>query len=303
MSLPKIQTMIPKSYVEHAAIFVKDIHWHIKFFKEVLGMECREIDGTPENPKQYWTIGGIQFISNSKYKGKEGRLGHLGIVCENMEFALEKAKEFGAVEDERGRNWIHLPDGLFLELMQDKGNTIAKHHSDPRKEDNLAEKIQKGMPNDTDKYWEDVEIGDECTSPQMQVTADMIMTYADLTGDFTPVHTDENYAKTTPFGTRVAHGLLGLSVADGLKTSSTLRFVPGMSLGWEWKFVAPLKMNDTVRIKFKVGEKRLSKSREGWGIVVLPSELINQRDEIVQSGEHRLMIPLRATNKLNSTNG
>jgi acyl dehydratase len=285
--------MTPKSYVEHAAIFVKDIHWHIRFFKEVLGMECREIDGTPENPNQYWTIGGIQFISNPNFDLPEGRLGHLGIVCEDMEFALEKAKAFGVVEDYRGKNWIHLPDGLFLELMQDRGNTITKHHSDPRKDDGISAKILRGMPADTDKYWDDVEVGDESISPEMLVTSEMIMTYADITSDFTPVHTDEAYAKTTPFGTRVAHGLLGLSIADGLKTNCDLRFVPGMSLGWEWKFVAPLKLNDTVRVKFKVGEKRLSKSRAGWGIVILPSELINQNNEIVQSGEHRLMIPLR----------
>jgi acyl dehydratase/catechol 2,3-dioxygenase-like lactoylglutathione lyase family enzyme len=288
--------MIPKSYVEHVAIYVKDIHWHIRFFKEVLGMECREIDGTPENPKQYWTIGGIQFMSKPDFDAPEGRFGHLGIFCEDMEFALQKAKAFGVREDYRGRNWIHLPDGLFLELMQAKGNAVAKVQAiDPRKDDDRAAKIQKGMPNDHDKYWDDVEIGDECVSPEMQVTSEMIMTYADLTGDFTPVHTDEAYAQTTPFGTRVAHGLLGLSVADGLKTTSNLRFVPGMSLGWEWKFVAPLQMNDTVRVKFRVGAKRLSKSRAGWGIVILPTELINQHHQIVQSGEHRLLIPLRPT--------
>ncbi|MEN9609863.1 MAG: hypothetical protein RLZZ628_677 [Bacteroidota bacterium] len=285
--------MTPKSYVEHAAIYVKDIHWHIRFFKEVLGMECREIDGTPENPKQYWTIGGIQFMSQPDFDAPEGRLGHLGIFCEDLEFALEKAKAFNVREDYRGRNWIHLPDGLFLELMQAKGHSVAKIQAiDPRKED-LSAKIQKGMPNEQDKYWDDVETGDECVSPEMQVTSEMIMTYADLTGDFTPVHTDEAYAKTTPFGTRVAHGLLGLSIADGLKTTSSLRFVPGMSLGWEWKFVAPLRVNDTVRVQFKVGEKRLSKSRLGWGIVILPTILINQRNEIVQSGAHRLLIPLR----------
>ena len=59
-----------------------------------------------------------------------------------------------------------------------------------------------------------------------------INAYADLTGDHTPVHVDEEYAKTTPFGTRVAHGLFGLSIADGLKTQSDYRFLPGMSLGW-----------------------------------------------------------------------
>jgi acyl dehydratase len=144
-----------------------------------------------------------------------------------------------------------------------------------------------------DKYWDDAVVGAECVSPPYHVTEARVLAYADLTGDHTPVHTDEAYARTTPFGTRVAHGLFGLSIADGLKTRSDLRFVPGMSLGWEWSFVAPIKLGDTVRVKFRVGSKRESKSKPGWGIVILPSELINQRGEVVQKGEHRLMIPRR----------
>ena len=150
------------------------------------------------------------------------------------------------------------------------------------------------MPTTTaERYWDDVKVGDECTSPTVTVTEAHINTYADLTGDHTPVHVDEEYAKTTPFGTRVAHGLLGLSIADGLKTQSDYRFLPGMSLGWTWDFVGPIKIGDTLHVKFRVASMRASKSRPGWGIVVLPSELINQRGEVVQKGEHRLMIPRR----------
>jgi acyl dehydratase len=48
-------------------------------------------------------------------------------------------------------------------------------------------------------------------------------------------------------------------------------------------------------VKFTVSGLRTSKSRPGWGIVILPSELINQNGEVVQKGEHRLMIPRRST--------
>jgi acyl dehydratase len=144
-----------------------------------------------------------------------------------------------------------------------------------------------------EKYWDDAREGDECTSPTYQVTAARIEAYAELTGDFTPVHMDEEYAKTTPFGTRVAHGLFGLSIADGLKTRSDYRFLPGMSLGWSWDFLLPIRIDDTVHVKFRVTGLRASKSRPGWGIVVLPSELVNQHGETVQKGEHRLMIPRR----------
>jgi acyl dehydratase len=143
-----------------------------------------------------------------------------------------------------------------------------------------------------ERYYDDVKVGDVGISPTFTVTADHIMTYADLTGDHTPVHTDEAYARTTPFGTRVAHGLLGLSLADGLKTQADLRFLPGMSLGWTWDFRLPIKIGDTVHVKFHVESMR-TVSKPGWGIVVLRSELINQQDEVVQLGEHRLMIPRR----------
>jgi acyl dehydratase len=142
-------------------------------------------------------------------------------------------------------------------------------------------------------YFDDAKVGDECVTPSYTVTEQVINTYADLSGDHTPVHIDEAYAKTTPFGTRVAHGLLGLSIADGLKTRADYRFLPGMSLGWQWDFVGPIKIGDTVHVKFRVGSLRRSKSHPGWGIVVLPSELINQKGEVVQKGEHRVMVPCR----------
>jgi acyl dehydratase len=144
-----------------------------------------------------------------------------------------------------------------------------------------------------ERYWDDGREGDECTSPTYHVTEARINAYAELTGDFTPVHVDEEYAKTTPFGTRVAHGLFGLSIADGLKTQSEYRFVPGMSLGWTWDFLLPIRINDELRVRFRVTGMRTSKSRPGWGIVILPSELINQTGDVVQKGEHRLMIPRR----------
>jgi len=144
-----------------------------------------------------------------------------------------------------------------------------------------------------EKYFDDAKLGDECVTPTYTVTEQVINTYADLSGDHTPVHIDEAYAKTTPFGTRVAHGLLGLSIADGLKSQADYRFLPGMSLGWQWDFVGPIRIGDTVHVKFHVSSLRRSKSRPGWGIVVLPSELINQKGEVVQKGEHRVMVPCR----------
>jgi acyl dehydratase len=106
----------------------------------------------------------------------------------------------------------------------------------------------------TERYWDDAKVGDEAVSPTMTVTGAMIDMYADISGDHTPLHVDEEYARKSHFGERVAHGLFGLSVADGLKCQSDYRFLPGMSLGWNWDFLLPIKIGDTLHVKFRVGE-------------------------------------------------
>ncbi|WP_250536828.1 VOC family protein [Caballeronia sp. AZ10_KS36] len=109
---------VPKAYLEHVAIWVKDIHWHIRFFEQVLGMTMREVDGSVDEPRQYWTLGGLQFISEPRYEGPEGRLAHLGVMCEDLDAALQAAQAFGVSEMPQGRNWLRLPDGLAVELIQ-----------------------------------------------------------------------------------------------------------------------------------------------------------------------------------------
>src|SRR4030095_3529508 len=114
-----------KAYLEHVAIFVRDIHFHIRFFQEVLGMTMREVDGTQEAPRQYWTLGGMQFIAMPDFAGPEGRLAHLGVMCEDLEASLTAAKAFGVEEMPQGRNWLRLPDGLAVEFIQARGNAVA----------------------------------------------------------------------------------------------------------------------------------------------------------------------------------
>lgn len=119
-----------KAYVEHVAIWVKDIHWHIRFFEDVLGMTMREVDGTRESPRQYWTLGGLQFIHAPEHaapEGPDGRLAHLGVMCEDLEAALAAAQSYAVTEMPQGRNWVRLPDGLALELIQAKpANCVAQ---------------------------------------------------------------------------------------------------------------------------------------------------------------------------------
>ena len=65
-------------------------------------------------------------------------------------------------------------------------------------------------------YFEEIEPGFSITSAGRTITETDIVMFAGLSGDYNPLHTDEEYSKQTMFGGRIAHGLLGLSIASGL---------------------------------------------------------------------------------------
>lgn len=112
-----------RAYVEHVAIWVEDLQWHLRFFERVLGMTLRDVDGPADAPRQCWTYGGIQLIqttgrTSAGQKKTDGRLAHIGMMCEDLDAALEAAKAFDVSRTAEGPNWLHLPDGLVLELIQ-----------------------------------------------------------------------------------------------------------------------------------------------------------------------------------------
>jgi acyl dehydratase len=139
-------------------------------------------------------------------------------------------------------------------------------------------------------FYDDIKIGDERLTPRVTVTEGHILAYAGVAGDFSPVHLDEVYAKTTEFGGRIAHGLMGLSLTDGMKVQSAF-FKDGVALGWTWKFKRPIRIGDTLQVKFRIDNMRIPKSRRDMGILFIAIQLLNQRGEVVQEGEHQLMVP------------
>ena len=115
-----------KSYVEHVAVRVRDIHWHIRFFREVLGMTIRDTDGPEGDPRQIWTVGGVQLMADPGFTGPEGRLAHLGVMTEDLDAVLAEAYAWeGVTAMPQGRNWLALPDGLCVEVIQATGNAVA----------------------------------------------------------------------------------------------------------------------------------------------------------------------------------
>lgn len=122
--------MTVNAYIEHVAVRVKDIHWHIKFFCEVLGMDMREVDGSVDDPRQYWTIGGLQLIATPDFVAPStndaGWLAHLGVMVDDLEMAIQAAQTWGVKALPQGRNWLQLPDGLAVELIQASPGSVAQ---------------------------------------------------------------------------------------------------------------------------------------------------------------------------------
>jgi catechol 2,3-dioxygenase-like lactoylglutathione lyase family enzyme len=115
-----------KSYVEHVAVRVRDIRWHIRFFREVLGMTIRDADGPEGDPRQVWTVGGVQLMADPGFTGPEGRLAHLGVMTEDLDAVLAEAYAWeGVTAMPQGRNWLALPDGLCVEVIQATGDAVA----------------------------------------------------------------------------------------------------------------------------------------------------------------------------------
>ncbi len=119
-----------RAYVEHVAIRVRDIHWHIRFFYEVLGMDVREIEGPTDDPRQYWTLGGIQLVATPDFQAPPsndaGWLAHLGVMVDDLQAALTAAEPWGVKVLPQGRHWLQLPDGLALELIQAAPGSVAQ---------------------------------------------------------------------------------------------------------------------------------------------------------------------------------
>ena len=112
-----------------------------------------------------------------------------------------------------------------------------------------------------------------------------IVAFAELSGDRNPLHLDEEYARGTPFGGRVAHGALGIAVATGLmaRTGVTAGTLVAL-LGLDWRFVAPIRPGDRLRLTLRVAGRRELPGRDR-GVVKLVAELVNQHGALVQSGE------------------
>lgn len=126
-------------------------------------------------------------------------------------------------------------------------------------------------------------------TPGIVVTEAHVVAFAGLSGDFFALHMDDAFAREQGFEGRVAHGLLGLALVDGLKNRAATQLAAIASLEWTWRFVAPVYPGDRIHGRIEVLEARAS-SRPGRGVVKLGLAVHNQRGERVQEGVNTLLV-------------
>ena len=139
-------------------------------------------------------------------------------------------------------------------------------------------------------FYEDLEVGASYTTKSRTVTEADIVNFAGVTGDYNELHMSEEFAQKTPFGKRIAHGMLGLSMSMGLVQQLNLYQETVIAfLGLNWNFKGLILIGDTIHVVQAIKSKRETKNPER-GIVVWEGKIINQRGEVVQEGERTLLV-------------
>jgi acyl dehydratase len=143
-------------------------------------------------------------------------------------------------------------------------------------------------------YFDEFEPGQRVISVGRTVTESDIVAFAGLSGDYNQIRVDADYSQTSPFGQRVAHGLLGLSIASGLAVQTGV--LEGTVIAFreinEWKFIKPILIGDTIHVELEVKETKELR-RIGGGSVLIELDVRNQHGETVMKGTWNTLIALR----------
>ena len=141
--------------------------------------------------------------------------------------------------------------------------------------------------------FEDLRVGDEYRSPGRTITEADIVIFAGLSGDYNVIHTDAEHMKSSLYGERIAHGLLVLSIQQGLLERAMPARAREVCVGVKWKFKGPVKIGDTLHVRGRIAATA-DADEPGWGAVTVEREVVNQHGEVVQSGETRHLVGRRA---------
>lgn len=140
-------------------------------------------------------------------------------------------------------------------------------------------------------YFEEFEIGEKVISPGRTLTEADVVAFAGLSGDFNSIHTDAVFAASTPFGARVAHGVLGLAIVSGLAVRTGI--MEGTVMAFReirgWKFSQPIFIGDTIHLIMEASEKN-PLPRLGGGAITLSIDVRNQENVSVMRGKWLVLV-------------
>ncbi|MBI4270912.1 MAG: hypothetical protein A3F92_11070 [Candidatus Rokubacteria bacterium RIFCSPLOWO2_12_FULL_71_22] len=134
------------------------------------------------------------------------------------------------------------------------------------------------------EFFEDCTVGEKALSPGRTLTETDVVLFAAFTGDWLPIHTDAEYAKSSPFGERIAHGLLVLTVGSALLLRlGEAVLLPKSTIALyeveKVRFVAPARIGDTIHTESEV--IRLTPLDPTRGLITVRGEIKNQRNELL----------------------
>lgn len=140
-------------------------------------------------------------------------------------------------------------------------------------------------------YFDDFSLGQKFISKGRTVTEADLVNFTAVTWDHNSIHTDAEYAKETPYGKRIAHGILGIAIQAGLTSHLTGDSILAL-LNVNWNFKKPVFIGDTLHVEQWVKEmKALPDGKRG--VLTFEKEIINQDGEVVQQGLITVMLALR----------
>lgn len=143
------------------------------------------------------------------------------------------------------------------------------------------------------KFYEDLKVGDSWISPGRTISEADVVMFAGLTGDYNPIHTDEEFAKSTAFGRRILHGPAGFAFATGLESRLGIKEGTAIAfLGMTWDLRLPIMIGDTIRVHERVAAMRETK-KPSQGLVTFNVQVINQRGEVTQEGDWKILMKRR----------
>ncbi len=138
--------------------------------------------------------------------------------------------------------------------------------------------------------WEDWNIDQDYYTARRTVTETDVVLFAGLSGDFNPLHTDDIFAQSTPFGKRIAHGALVYAIATGLANQSgTFEGTTVAFLEQTTKWPAPTLPGDTLRLVIRPLEKKET-SKPDRGLVVFSIKVMNQKDTVVMDSQWKILV-------------